>query len=156
MKLTIAALGRLKSGPERSLTDDYIARASATGRPLGMGPLTETEIDTRALKSRTDESRALADLLPAGARLVLLDERGRSMPARKLAQTLASWRDDGVRETVFCIGGADGHDHNQLPRPDLMLAFGDTVWPHKLVRIMMAEQLYRAVSILAGTPYHRD
>ena len=138
------------------MIDEYLDRASATGRPVGLGPMAETQIDNRALKSKTDESRALAQSLPDGARLILLDERGKTLPARKLAQTLANWRDEGVREAVFCIGGADGHDHEALPRADLMLAFGNTVWPHKLVRIMLAEQLYRAVSILARSPYHRD
>lgn len=156
MKLTIAALSRIKSGPEREMLDDYLNRASAAGRPLGLGPLGETEIDNRALKTKRDESQALAASLPGDARLVLLDERGKSMPARQLARTLEQWRDEGVRDAVFCIGGADGHDHAVLPRPHLMLAFGNTVWPHKLVRIMLAEQLYRAVSILAGSPYHRD
>lgn len=154
--MSISALGRLRSGPEREMIDEYLSRATATGRAVGMGPAGEVQIDNRNLKTRADESRAMRDSLPADARLVLLDERGRSMPARQLASTLGQWRDEGIRETVFCIGGADGHDHDILPRPHLMLAFGNTVWPHKLVRIMLAEQIYRAVSILAGSPYHRD
>lgn len=156
MKLTISALGKLKSGPEREMIDEYLDRMTATGRPVGLGPATEVQIDNRSLKTKTDESRALAESLPGDARLILLDERGKSMPARQLAKTIGQWRDEGVREAVFCIGGADGHDHDALPRPHLMLAFGNTVWPHKLVRIMLAEQLYRATSILAGSPYHRD
>lgn len=156
MKLRIAALGRIKSGPERELVDTYAERGTATGRGIGLGPLCETEIDTRSLASASDESRALAASLDAGSRLVLLDERGRSVSSREFADIIARWRDEGAREAVFCIGGADGHDRSQLPKPDLMLAFGPAVWPHKLVRVMLAEQLYRAVSILAGTPYHRD
>lgn len=156
MKLRIAAIGKLRKGPERELIDDYRDRCSHTGRGIGLGPLGETELDSRSLKSRSDESRALAEALPAGAKLVLLDERGKSLSSRQLAETLGRWRDDGTPEAVFCIGGADGHDHAVLPRPDLMLAFGPAVWPHKLVRIMLAEQIYRATAILAGTPYHRD
>ena len=156
MKLRIAAIGRLRKGPERDLIDDYRARCSGTGRSIGLGPLDETELDNRSLKNRSDESRALAASLPTGAKLVLLDERGKSLSSRQLANTLQQWRDDGAPEAVFCIGGADGHDHDALPRPDLMLAFGPAVWPHKLVRIMLAEQIYRATAILAGTPYHRD
>lgn len=156
MKLRIAALGRLKSGPERDLIDDYVSRATATGRPVGLGPLSESEIDNRSLKSRADESRALAASLPSDARIVLLDERGKALKSRELAAKLQAWRDAGVPETVFCIGGADGHDRSLLPAPDMMLAFGPAVWPHKLVRVMLAEQLYRATSILAGSPYHRD
>lgn len=156
MKLTIAALGRMKSGPERDLVDTYAERGTATGRPVGLGPVNELEIDNRALSTATEESRALAAGLPAGCKLVLLDERGKALASRDFARKLETWRDDGVRETVFAIGGADGHDRSQLPAPDLVMAFGPAVWPHKLVRVMLAEQIYRAVSILAGTPYHRD
>ncbi len=156
MKLRIAALGRIKSGPERDLVDDYTGRGTATGRAIGLGPLVETEIDNRSLKSASEESRALAANLAADTRLILLDERGKSLSSRQLASHIGQWRDQGCREAVFCIGGADGHDRAQLPPPDLMLAFGPAVFPHKLVRVMLAEQLYRAISILAGTPYHRD
>ena len=146
----------MKSGPERDLVDTYVDRASATGRPVGLGPVSEQEIDNRSLTGADAESRALAASLPAGATLVLLDERGKALASRDFARTLERWRDEGVRETVFAIGGADGHDRSQLPQPDLVMAFGPAVWPHKLVRVMLAEQIYRAVSILAGTPYHRD
>ena len=156
MKLRIAALGRIKSGPERELVDLYCDRATATGRTVGYGPLTVSEIDNRSLKGAAEESRALAASLPPDGRLVLLDERGKSLASRQFSTLLDGWRDSGTRETVFCIGGADGHDRSVLPRPDLMLAFGPAVWPHKLVRIMLAEQIYRAVSISAGAPYHRD
>jgi len=156
VKLRIAALGRIKSGPERTLVDDYLERGTATGRSVGLGPLVESELDNRSLKSASDESRALAASLDPGARLILLDERGKALGSRQLARQIGQWRDEGCREAVFCIGGADGHDRSQLPQPDLMLAFGPAVFPHKLVRVMLAEQLYRAVSIHAGTPYHRD
>ncbi len=156
MKLRIAALSRIKSGPERELVDTYIERCTATGRPIGLGPLSETEIDNRALKTSSEESRALAQTLEPGAKLILLDERGKALSSRQFASQIERWRDEGAREAVFCIGGADGHDRSVLPQPDLMLAFGPAVWPHKLVRVMLAEQLYRAVSILAGSPYHRD
>lgn len=156
MKLRIAALSRIKSGPERLLVDDYLERGTATGRAVGLGPCLETEIDNRALKTAGEESRALAASLESGARLVLLDERGKALSSRQLASQIERWRDEGCREAVFCIGGADGHDRSQFPKPDLMLSFGPAVFPHKLVRVMLAEQLYRAVSILAGTPYHRD
>jgi len=150
------ALGRIRSGAERQLLDEYSERCTTTGRAIGLGPLEETQIDNRSLNGKTAESRALAEHIPQGARLVLLDERGKALSSRQLAEKIGHWRDDGARETVFCIGGADGHDHTVLPKPDLMLAFGPAVWPHKLVRIMLAEQIYRATSILAGTPYHRD
>lgn len=156
MKLRIVALGRIKSGPERLLVDDYLERGTATGRSVGIGPCIETEIDTRTLKASRDESRALASDISKGSRVILLDERGKALSSRQLADQIGLWRDEGCREAVFCIGGADGHDRTELPQPDLMLAFGPAVFPHKLVRVMLAEQLYRAASILAGTPYHRD
>lgn len=156
MKLRIAAIGRLRSGPERELVDDYINRCSVAGRGIGLGPLTESQIDNRSLKTPADESRALAESLGQDARFVLLDERGKAFKSPDLARKIGEWRDRGCREVVFCIGGADGHDRDALPAPDLILAFGPAVWPHKLVRVMLAEQIYRAVSILAGTPYHRE
>lgn len=156
MKLRISAIGRIRSGPERELVDDYLNRCSVTGRAIGIGPLTETQIDNRSLKSKTDESRALAESLGADVKFIMLDERGKAFKSPDLARKLGEWHDAGCREAVFCIGGADGHDHKALPKPDLMLAFGPAVWPHKLVRVMLAEQIYRAVSILAGTPYHRE
>ncbi|MEE2565644.1 23S rRNA (pseudouridine(1915)-N(3))-methyltransferase RlmH [Hyphobacterium marinum] len=156
MRLTIAAIGRIKTGAERDLLNDYLDRASAAGRPLGLGPAGETEIDNRALTGKSAESAALAAAVPDGARLCLMDERGKTLSSRDLAQTLGRWRDDGAREAVFVIGGADGLDHAAFARPDLVLSFGPMVWPHKLARVMLAEQLYRAVSILGGSPYHRD
>ncbi|WP_417469567.1 23S rRNA (pseudouridine(1915)-N(3))-methyltransferase RlmH [Maricaulis sp.] len=156
MKLRIAAIGRVRSGPERELVDDYTNRCSIAGRAIGLGPLSETQIDNRSLKTQADESRALAESLGGDVKFVLLDERGKAFKSPDLARKLGEWRDAGCREVVFAIGGADGHDHDVLPRPDLMLAFGPAVWPHKLVRVMLAEQVYRAVSILAGTPYHRE
>ena len=156
MKLRIAAIGRLRSGPERDLIDDYAARLAASGRPVGLGPLNESEIDNRALSGKAAESEALARAIPAGARLVLMDERGEALSSRKLAQRLGAWRDQGEREAVFVIGGADGLHRDAFARPDLTYAFGPAVWPHKLARVMLADQLYRAASILAGSPYHRD
>lgn len=156
MRLTITAVSRVRSGPERELVDDYLSRATAAGRAIGLGPAGENEIDNRSLTDRTAESKALADAIPAGAKCVFLDERGKDLTARDFAAKIGGWRDEGVRETVFLIGGADGLDRSVLPQPDLVLAYGKTVWPHKLVRVMLAEQLYRGVSILAGMPYHRD
>ena len=156
MRLTIAAISRIRSGAERELVDDYVSRATGTGRSIGLGPVGEIEIDNRALPDRTAESKALAETIQAGAKSVFLDERGKGLSARDFANRLGKWRDEGVRETVFVIGGADGLERSVLPKPDLVIAYGNTVWPHKLVRVMLAEQLYRAASILAGKPYHRD
>jgi len=156
MRLTITAISRIKAGPERDLIDDYLGRASASGRSIGLGPAEESEIDNRSLANKAAESAALAATVPDGARLCLLDERGKTQSSRAFSKTLCQWRDEGAREAVFVIGGADGLDRSVFRQPDLTLSLGAMVWPHKLVRIMLAEQLYRAVSIASGSPYHRD
>ena len=92
---------------------------------------------------------------PTPLRTVLLDERGRDMPSEKLASLLGGWRDDGIRETRFVLGAADGHSAQERSEADLLLAFGSATWPHLLARAMLMEQLYRATAILAGHPYHR-
>ncbi|MFS4439366.1 23S rRNA (pseudouridine(1915)-N(3))-methyltransferase RlmH [Paracoccaceae bacterium GXU_MW_L88] len=158
MKVTMAAIGRLKSGPERDLLDDYITRFDRTGRPLGLGPLIEQGLDNRKAQGMAAEADLLRGAIPEGAKVIALDERGSLMSSPKFSQKLAGWRDEGVRDVVFLIGGADGLDPSL--RAGLngggALSFGKMVWPHMLVRVMLAEQLYRAASILAGSPYHRN
>ncbi|WP_421790071.1 23S rRNA (pseudouridine(1915)-N(3))-methyltransferase RlmH [Hyphobacterium sp.] len=156
MQFRIIASGQLKSGPERDLIDQYSERIRAGGASLALGPLTETQIDARNFRDKASESAALASKVPDGAALCLLDERGKALTSREFAFTLARWRDDGIRDAAFVIGGADGLDRTAFRSPDLVLSFGKLVWPHMLVRAMLAEQLYRAVSILSGAPYHRD
>ena len=156
MQLRIIASGRLKSGPERELIQRYADRIRGSGAQIALGPLTETEIDSKPFKSRTAESTALAAQIPDGAAVCLMDERGKALSSRDLADVLARWRDDGLRDACFVIGGADGLDRKAFANPNMMLSFGKAVWPHMLVRAMLAEQLYRAVSILSGSPYHRD
>ena len=155
MQLRIIASGRLKSGPERELIQRYAERIRASGTQLALGPLVETEIDPKPFRSASAESAALAAQIPEGAALCLLDERGKALGSRDLADALARWRDDGMREACFIIGGADGLDVKAFGKPDMMLSFGKAVWPHMLVRVMLTEQLYRAASILSGGPYHR-
>ena len=156
MKLAIAAIGRIKSGPERDLLDDYVKRAGAAGRAIGLGPVEEREIDSRTLKDRPAQTAALLDAAPAGAQLFILDERGEQIASRELASALETLRDRAVPAAAFLIGGPDGHDPDALPAGVKRIAFGRAVWPHKLVRVMLAEQLYRACSLLSGSPYHRD
>lgn len=156
MRAEIRAVGRIKAGPERALIDDYLSRASALGRRLGMGPVTEREFDPRSLKTKRAETAALTDGLAPGALVAALDETGRSMTSTQFAAMLRRAAEDGVREAVFLIGGADGHAREALPAGARLLAFGPATWPHKLVRVMLAEQIYRALSVMAGTPYHRE
>ena len=155
MRLHICAVGRLRGGPEKALVDDYLTRCGRTGRALGLGPATVTEIDDRKADGKAAEAEALLRAAPDGAMLCALDERGVTMTSPDFAARLGRWRDDGAQNAAFVIGGADGLDRTVLDRADLILSFGAMVWPHMLVRVMLAEQLYRAAGILAGTPYHR-
>ncbi len=149
-------MGRIRSGPERTLIDDYAKRFDRTGRPLSLGPLFEAEVDPRKAAGPEAEADALRKAVPDGALICALDERGKPRSSRDLAGMLSRWRDDGRSDVAFVIGGADGLHPEFRDGADECLSFGRMVFPHMLVRVMLAEQLYRAASILAGTPYHRD
>ena len=155
MRLHVCAVGRLRTGPERMLTDDYMQRFNRSARPLGLGPLTEHEVEDRKGGGMAAEADLLARVLPAGAVIVALDERGQTLSSPELAQRLADWRDAGRQDLAFVIGGADGLAPALRDRADLALSFGRLVWPHMLVRVVLAEQIYRAATILSGSPYHR-
>ena len=155
MRLHVCAVGRLRAGPERELTVDYYERFDRTGRPLGLGPVVEHEVEDKKGGGMAVEADLLSRKVPAGALLVTLDERGRVMSSPDFAGLLARWRDDGRVDLAFVIGGADGIDPSLRARADASVSFGAMVWPHMLVRVMLAEQIYRAATILAGGPYHR-
>ncbi len=155
MRLHICAVGRLRAGPERALVDDYVLRFDRTGRALGLGPLTEHEVEDKKSLGMTAEAVLLERAIPAGAKTAALDERGRVMTSPEFAAQLAGWRDAGMQDVAFVIGGADGIAPGLRDRADFSLSFGAMVWPHMLVRVMLAEQIYRAATILAGGPYHR-
>lgn len=156
MRVHVAAVGRIRAdAPERALIDDYVQRFDRTARPLGLGPLHEHQVEPRRGTGPLPEGEALVRALPHGAMLVALDERGRMLSSPDLAARLAALRDTGTQDLAFLIGGADGLDPALRDRADLTLSFGPMVWPHMLARVMLAEQLYRAATILAGTPYHR-
>ncbi len=154
MRIAILAVGRLRRAPEAGLAADWAQRASALGRSLGIAPVEILEVESRS-PGKDREAEALAARLEAGDHLIACDERGRAPGSREFAARLAALRDRAVRRTVFLIGGADGLDAALLARAEEAIAFGPQTWPHALVRAMLAEQLYRAVTILAGTPYHR-
>jgi 23S rRNA (pseudouridine1915-N3)-methyltransferase len=155
MRLHICAVGRLRTGPERVLVDDYFTRFDRSGRSLGLGPVTEHEVEDRRGGGMAAEAALLAKAIPSGAAIVALDERGREMTSPDFADLLARLRDAGRQDTALLIGGADGLAPDLRDNADAVLSFGPMVWPHMLVRVMIAEQLYRAASILAGAPYHR-
>ena len=149
----------MKQGPERQLVARYLERAAANGRPLALTGFEVLELpESRAAGAtarRADEAKALTAALPDGA-VIALDERGKSITSGAFAQQLTRWRDDGRPAVSFVVGGADGLDPVLTARADLVLSFSPLTWPHQLVRIMLAEQLYRATTILSGHPYHRE
>ena len=154
MRLTLAAIGKPGRGPEAQLAEDYARRATLAGRPLGLGPLELLDLDPR--KPGAAAEGALLLEAAEGAYLVACDERGKAWRSRDFADWIGTLRDQGERRLVFAIGGADGHDPQVRATARATLAFGPQTWPHALARAMLAEQLYRAVTILAGSPYHRD
>jgi 23S rRNA (pseudouridine1915-N3)-methyltransferase len=159
MRISVFAVGRMKSGPERELADRYLDRFKKTGAALGLEFSSVTEIvESRAQQAelrKQEESAQLLKALDAGGVLVLLDERGKTMASEAFATSIAKFRDEGKRQLLLAIGGPDGHDAALRERADLVLALGAMTWPHQVVRILIAEQLYRATTILSGHPYHR-
>lgn len=155
MRLHLCVVGRLRAGPERALVDDYMQRLERTGRPLGLGPLTEHEVEDKKGGGMAAEAALLTRSVPDGAALCVLDERGKVLSSPEFSQLLAGWRDAGRQDAAFVIGGADGVDPTLRARADQVISLGRMVWPHMLVRVMLAEQLYRAATILSGSPYHR-
>jgi len=159
MKLILAAVGRLKAGPERELVARYAERCAASCRKIGFTGFEMREIDeSRARRPedrRAEEAAGIEAMLPAGARKICLDERGRNMTSEEFARKLGDWRDAGAPACALIIGGPDGLDQRLRGGSDLSLAFGAITWPHQIVRALAAEQLFRALTILAGHPYHR-
>jgi len=155
MRVHICAVGRLRDGPERLLTNDYLDRFDKSGRAFGLGPSRVVEVEDKKSIGMKAEAALLERAIPNGALICTLDERGKVMSSPDFATLLGSWRNQGRQDLALVIGGADGIDPDLRARADASLSFGQMVWPHMLVRVMLAEQLYRAASILAGAPYHR-
>ena len=159
MRILVAAVGRLKQGSETELSERYRKRAAQTGRQLGLRDIEIIEIrESRAAdagKRMLEESIALANVIPQDAAAVLLDSLGENLDSIGFATQLAKWRANGRPAVVFLIGGADGLAASLREKAELRLSFGAATWPHQLVRVMLLEQLYRSMTILAGHPYHR-
>ena len=154
MKITILCIGRLGAAAEAKLALGWAQRASLSGRAYGLGPVEIVEVEPRRA-GKASEGDALLERL-ANCHVIACDERGHSRTSRDFADRRGHLRDDGVRRLVFVIGGADGLDPRVLAMADDRLAFGNQTWPHALVRAMLAEQIYRAATLMAGSPYHRD
>lgn len=162
MKLTLCAVGKLGTTTENAMVRDYLSRAAQTGRSLGIGPVDLIEVEAKKAKNlsspqlKSAEAEAIRAALDDGGLLITCDERGEQLTSRAIAQRLEKFKDRGERRITFLIGGADGLDPSLRQQAAFSLAFGPQTWPHALVRVMLAEQMYRAVTILAGLPYHRD
>lgn len=158
MRLAVIAVGRLKDGPERELCERYRERALALGRGLGLsGPDIVEIAESRARRPedrKREEAEAIAAKLQPGL-VIALDERGRSLGSEDFAARLGKARDAGAGSASLVIGGADGLDEALRARADIALAFGALTIPHQIVRALALEQLYRAMTIIAGHPYHR-
>ena len=151
MRVTIAAAGKFRRGPERAFYETYMERLSW---PVDLREIEEgTKLDAK--KRRAKEAERLLGAVPDGAVMIALDETGRALSSREFAGRIGSWRDDGIADLAFIIGGAEGLDQALIKRASLVLSLGPMTWPHLMVRAMLAEQLYRAEAILRGHPYHR-
>jgi len=148
LAIDILAGGRAKFAPEMELAAAYLKRARDAGRALGFSSFELREADER----KPDK---FADVCAAAPLVVVLDERGKSMTSETFARQLAVWRDQGETQALFAIGGPDGLPPKVKKHARLTLSFGAQTWPHLLVRTMLAEQLFRAMTILSGHPYHR-
>ena len=152
MRLIIAAVGKMREGAAKSVFDEYAWRLR--------WPLEVKEIDVGKRASPKEiqqlESERLLSCLPASALVVAMDERGKDLSSLEFSRKLSGWRDDGIADVAFLIGGADGHDEKLRHKANFLLRFGAMTWPHMLARAMLAEQLYRAQQIINGHPYHRE
>jgi len=160
MRVDLIAVGRIKPGPEKDLFGIFSERFNAQGRNQSLGPLRLVEVEEKRRLERAElserEGEKILEHLPKGAKLVALDERGKPLESKGFAAKLGAWRDEGIQTTVFVIGGAGGLSNAVREQADLMISFGKQTWPHMLARAMLAEQLFRATTILAGHPYHRE
>ncbi len=159
MRIGLFAVGRLKAGPEKDLAARYLERLAKAGPAIDIELSRVAEVgESRASNAETrkrEEAVLLDKALPEGAVLILLDERGKALDSEAFAGLIGQYRDQGKRDLMVAIGGADGLDPALYQKADAVICLGKMTWPHQLVRILIAEQLYRAVTILSGHPYHR-
>jgi len=159
MKLSLHAVGRMKKGPERELFARYFDRATASGKQQSIQPFILKEYSESKAQRAADRKRQEADEILANidksAMVIALDERGKTLSSPDFASMIERYRDDGAKELVFIIGGADGLDETIRNRAQRLVAFGAMTWPHQIVRILAAEQIYRSISILSNHPYHK-
>ena len=155
MKIHLCVVGKLRNGPEKNLIDDYLNRFEKIGRSYGLGPVSINEVEDKKNGGMSNEAILLQRIIPKGAVIIALDERGEVVSRPNFSEKLITYVNNNVSDLAIIMGGADGIDSKLREKADFKVSFGKMVWPHVLVRVMIAEQLYRAASILAGSPYHR-
>ena len=159
MRLHVAAIGKLKSGPEKMLAHDYASRIEVMGRKAGLNSLKISDFSESQAQSAyqrmAEEAQILWAALPASTHVIALDERGPSLSSEAFAARIGKLAAQGTTDLAFLIGGADGHDPETRKKANELMSFGAMTWPHRLVRIMLLEQIYRSVTILINHPYHR-
>ncbi|MDY8110109.1 23S rRNA (pseudouridine(1915)-N(3))-methyltransferase RlmH [Fulvimarina sp. 2208YS6-2-32] len=160
MRIAIAAIGKMKRGPEQDLFERYVDRMKKAGPQIGLEWRSLSEFpESREASSearKRDEAARLRAVLEDGTISIVLDERGKTLSSEEFADALKGWRDAGIRDCTLVIGGPDGHERDLRQAADLTLSLGRLTFPHQIARILIAEQLYRAVTILSGHPYHRS
>lgn len=146
MKATIIAIGKCKkNSPEAAIIEEYIKRSGW-----------QLSIKEKDNSNQKDEAAFLTSSIPNGAKVIVLDERGKNMKSTELAAQIADWQLNGISEICFLIGGADGHLQSTRDMADLILSFGKLTLPHMLMRAVLSEQIYRIQTIISGHPYHRE
>ena len=159
MKIVIAAIGHLKTGPEKTLSAEYETRIQGLGRQAGISGLTtvdwaESRLGDAALRG-AEEAKNLWSVVPQGTSVCVLDERGEALSSAAFAKFIENEAARGVKQLTFMIGGPDGHTADTRAKALKKISFGPMTWPHRLVRVMLLEQIYRSVTILVNHPYHR-
>jgi 23S rRNA (pseudouridine1915-N3)-methyltransferase len=155
MRLHVAAIGKLKSGAEKQLADDYHLRITQIARKAGLSSISVNEQPATTAQRTAEEAAMLRKNIPPDAALIILDERGSSLSSEDFAKLLSKHLDRGTSDLAVLIGGPDGHDPGLRKAASMTIALGSMTWPHRLVRIMILEQIYRALTILLNHPYHR-
>ena len=159
MRMMLACVGRARAAAEQELCETFLKRARNLGRSLSFSPIELVLVDTSrapgAEARKAQEATRLRKRIPPGAHRIVLDERGAALKSAAFAERLAALRDSGARDLVFVVGGPDGLAPDLIEEAEACLALGPQTWPHLLVRAMLAEQIYRGLSILSGHPYHR-
>jgi len=160
MRLQVLAIGRLKAGPEKTLAEEYQTRLESLGRKAGITRLTVTDFtesqNQTASRRKDEEARLLTSALAPKAFTLVLDERGKSFTSEGFSQLLQRHLDQGTQDLAFLIGGPDGHSAETRKNAGQLVALSEMTWPHRLVRVMLFEQIYRAITIMVNHPYHRS